>query len=699
MAIVFNSGIVFSGNVSGSGISGRKPVRAASTVNGALATAFEAGDTLDGVTLAVDNRILLKNQTTGSENGIYIVQASGAPIRSDDFYDGGNAAGITIIVEEGTTNADTVWLCTNDSSSSVIGTDSLVFIQTAGLGANGDMFGPASSADNTIPRFNGTDGKLLKISGVTVDNSDNITGIASLTATNSVSSASMILTGANNITISPSAQSVGAATLSITDLAGVSGAIAITNLAQTLTNKTIAAGGNTISGLQHGTEVDNPTSGVHGVTGNIVGTTDSQTLTNKQLTSPTMITPRIADISADHFYIFNPSELIANRNINLPVLNADDTMVLRTTTQTLQNKTISGSANTISDINASNITSGTLAVAQGGTGVGTLTSGNVLVGAGTSAVTTTKVAPTGEFVGTTDSQTLTNKALTSPAISTISNTGTLTLPTSTDTLVGRATTDTLTNKTLTAPRIGTSILDTNGNELLLLTATGSAVNELTLANAATGTNPTISATGGDTNIGINLTTKGSGAVNIISADTGTSGTLRIQDNTGGQYVGITAAATTTTYTVTMPAAQGGSNEVLVNNGSGILSWAVPSSPITNSIQTATTDASTTSGTYVTVPSMTVTPAAGTYLVMFSSSGLVSRINTTTTYAIHLAGTIVQHSERNVRITAGNATESVFTLHTQSVTTANGSQAIDVRYLTSAGTFTMHERSLILVRLA
>ena len=53
----------------------------------------------------------------------------------------------------------------------------------------------------------------------------------------------------------------------------------------------------------------------------------------------------------------------------------------------------------------------------------------------------------------TGSQTLTNKTLTSPVISSISNTGTLTLPTSTDTLIGRATTDTLTNKTLTTPVI------------------------------------------------------------------------------------------------------------------------------------------------------------------------------------------------------------------------------------------------------
>ena len=73
-------------------------------------------------------------------------------------------------------------------------------------------------------------------------------------------------------------------------------------------------------------------------------------------------------------------------------------------------------------------------------------------------------------------------------------------------------TQTLTNKTLTSPAIGTSILDTNGNELALLTATGSAVNEVTLANAAAGNDPSFSATGGDTNIGLELKTKGSGVI-------------------------------------------------------------------------------------------------------------------------------------------------------------------------------------------
>ena len=87
-------------------------------------------------------------------------------------------------------------------------------------------------------------------------------------------------------------------------------------------------------------------------------------------------------------------------------------------------------------------------------------------------------------------------------------------------------TQTLTNKTLTSPKIGTNILDTNGNELINFTATGSAVNELTIANAGTGvTGPVISATG-ETNVGININPKGtgvlksgSGAVKIAGLET------------------------------------------------------------------------------------------------------------------------------------------------------------------------------------
>ena len=111
----------------------------------------------------------------------------------------------------------------------------------------------------------------------------------------------------------------------------------------------------------------------------------------------------------------------------------------------------------------------------------------------------------------------------------------LTLPNGNVTTAG---TQTLTNKTLTSPKIGTSILDTNGLQLALLTATSSAVNEITLANAATGNNPTISATGDDSNIGISFATKGTG---VIKAEDG-GGTVSAVKIAGKETMWIPAVA-------------------------------------------------------------------------------------------------------------------------------------------------------------
>ena len=75
----------------------------------------------------------------------------------------------------------------------------------------------------------------------------------------------------------------------------------------------------------------------------------------------------------------------------------------------------------------------------------------------------------------------------------------------------------------TSPRITTSLLDSGGNELFKLTATGTAVNEFTIANAATGGTPTISATADtDANVGIGLTAKGTGGVVVTSTNAGPS---------------------------------------------------------------------------------------------------------------------------------------------------------------------------------
>ena len=107
--------------------------------------------------------------------------------------------------------------------------------------------------------------------------------------------------------------------------------------------------------------------------------------------------------------------------------------------------------------------------------------------------------------------------------------------------VTTAGTQTLTNKTLTSPKIGTSILDTNGNELALLTATGSAVNEFTLANAASGAGPTLSSTG-ETNVDININPKGSGVLKSGTAAVKVAGTETIWIPANALYLPTTNPA-------------------------------------------------------------------------------------------------------------------------------------------------------------
>jgi hypothetical protein len=108
-------------------------VRAATTTDLDLASKFENGDAIDGVTLATGDRILIKNQDTQSQNGIYVVQASGQPIRATDFDTATEVdSGDFVFVTEGTVNASTGWIQTNRPA--VIGTDAIAFSQFSGAG-------------------------------------------------------------------------------------------------------------------------------------------------------------------------------------------------------------------------------------------------------------------------------------------------------------------------------------------------------------------------------------------------------------------------------------------------------------------------------------------------------------------------------------------------------------------------------------
>jgi hypothetical protein len=115
------------------GLDTKASVVAATAVAGTLATSFANGQVVDGVTLATGNRLLIKNQADGTENGIYVVAASGAPARSADMNDGSEFPGAYVFVEQGTVNGDTGWVCTNNSPVT-LGTTVIVWTQFSGAG-------------------------------------------------------------------------------------------------------------------------------------------------------------------------------------------------------------------------------------------------------------------------------------------------------------------------------------------------------------------------------------------------------------------------------------------------------------------------------------------------------------------------------------------------------------------------------------
>ncbi len=309
-------------------------------------------------------------------------------------------------------------------------------------------------------------------------------------------------------------------------LPNITDTIVTKNTVDTLTNKTLTTP--VIAQIVNTGTLTLPTS-----TDTIIGRNTTDILTNKTLLDSTTIIADAVDATKQIKFDVGgntgtittiASVAVANRTLTLPDIT--DTLVTKTTVDTLTNKTITGGSggNTVSadllravgvgavapttnqvlvatsgttatwqTLNI-NTTGNTLTVANGGTGVTTLTSGNVLIGNGTSAVLTTKVAPSGIFVGTDDTQLLSNKSLVDSstfivdatdatkriafdAVGTTSTTTTitssqttnrvLTLPDATDLLIARATTDTLTNKNITG---ATNTVDASG-----LRTTGASV--------------------------------------------------------------------------------------------------------------------------------------------------------------------------------------------------------------------------------
>ena len=108
-------------------------VRVATVTAGTLSTDFIAGSTIDGYILQLDDRILIKDQISSIENGIYIV-TNGAPTRPVDFDIGMSASGTFVFVQDGSVNKSLGWICNSLPGSDIIDTDNLSFTQFTGLG-------------------------------------------------------------------------------------------------------------------------------------------------------------------------------------------------------------------------------------------------------------------------------------------------------------------------------------------------------------------------------------------------------------------------------------------------------------------------------------------------------------------------------------------------------------------------------------
>lgn len=115
------------------GLNVHQSARVATTANLDLSTALEAGDTVDAITLIAGDRVLVKNQTAKAENGVYVVQSSGAAVRAADYNAAGEVdAGDFIFVESGTANGKTGW--TQVNAITTLGTDDIEFTQFSGAG-------------------------------------------------------------------------------------------------------------------------------------------------------------------------------------------------------------------------------------------------------------------------------------------------------------------------------------------------------------------------------------------------------------------------------------------------------------------------------------------------------------------------------------------------------------------------------------
>jgi hypothetical protein len=225
------------------GLDTKASVRVATTAAGTLASSFANGSTVDGVTLATGDRILIKDQASGSENGIYVVAASGAPTRSTDANSSAKVtANLYVFVEEGTTNADSGWTLTNNGAIT-LNTTALTFTQFTGAGQ--------ITVDSTITKTGNALSRAALTGDVTASGGSNATTIAN----NVVSYAKFQQVAANSLVGNASGSTANAGAVAMTAAAtgatvayrDANGNLKVNNYARGIATTTTAAGTTTLT--------------------------------------------------------------------------------------------------------------------------------------------------------------------------------------------------------------------------------------------------------------------------------------------------------------------------------------------------------------------------------------------------------------------------------------------------------------------
>ena len=226
---------------------------AATTANIVIATALNNGDTLDGVSLSTNDRVLVKDQSTASQNGIYVVGSS--PARAADLATGADAAGFFTFVEQGTVNEDNGFVCTSNKGSAVVGTNNLTIAQFSGAGqiTAGDGLDKSGNTLSVDLKANG--GLVIESTEIALDlAASSITGtlpVTKLTSLTSTVTELNLLDGLNSTTTelntctdgdtSATSTTLAAADRFVCNDAGTMKQVALSDLVTFLENESVSS--------------------------------------------------------------------------------------------------------------------------------------------------------------------------------------------------------------------------------------------------------------------------------------------------------------------------------------------------------------------------------------------------------------------------------------------------------------------------